>query len=584
MKLKNIYTVALASLTLAACGDMDYKEYVVNDKEFIEGNFSYVGGFMSKIYNDLDADFGNFGGAMHSSATDESVFSTSGNAVEDFLNGAWSPANPRADIWTSAWEGITYCNEFLDNWTGLTFDELKLNDGYVKRMFQYNNYQYECRALRAYYYFTLVRQYGDIPFKEHNATGAEETALPRTSANEIFNFIESECDDIKDKIIVDYTDIGDMSINSPETGRINKIAVLAIKAQAAMYHASPLFNPNNDVNLWHKACLAYKELMEECKAEGKTLCPKYSTLWSDTYYSDADFYKENLFTRRVAASTSFETYNLPVGYSSGKGGNCPTQDLVDAYDCTDGLPIDESPLYDPQNPYANRDSRLSMTVACNGDVWPNDIVNTSYSALQTYIGGAHGSGSGTSYYTPTSYYLKKFVYASCILRSGYTTAATYHPWIVYRLGGAYLNYAECLFQYFKAQGKENAADAVTDEFDVAARTYASKTRVRAGLPEFPRNMTNDEFWARYKKERQVELAFEGHRFYDVRRWKDTEEATKFLNIHAMDITLNEDGSYSYAKRAITRGDGKWQEKWNLFPISQTEISKSGGALTQNPGW
>lgn len=98
MKLKNIYTVALASLTLAACGDMDYKEYVVNDKEFIEGNFSYVGGFMSKIYNDLDADFGNFGGAMHSSATDESVFSTSGNAVEDFLNGAWSPANPRADI------------------------------------------------------------------------------------------------------------------------------------------------------------------------------------------------------------------------------------------------------------------------------------------------------------------------------------------------------------------------------------------------------------------------------------------------------------------------------------------------------
>ena len=100
---------------------------------------------------------------------------------------------------------------------------------------------------------------------------------------------------------------------------------------------------------------------------------------------------------------------------------------------------------------------------------------------------------------------------------------------------------------------------------------------------------NDTFWKRYKNERQVELAFEGHRFYDIRRWK--EDGDKFMNIHRMEITVATyaaDGvtpaTYTYKVVPVTRGTGKWQDKWNLFPISQTEIMKSGGAMTQNPGW
>ena len=80
----------------------------------------------------------------------------------------------------------------------------------------------------------------------------------------------------------------------------------------------------------------------------------------------------------------------------------------------------------------------------------------------------------------------------------------------------------------------------------------------------------------------MELAFEGHRFYDIRRWK--EDGNKFLNIHRMVITQNEDGSLNYQTVPYTRGDGQWQEKWNLFPFSQTEIQKSGGAIIQNKGW
>jgi hypothetical protein len=70
--------------------------------------------------------------------------------------------------------------------------------------------------------------------------------------------------------------------------------------------------------------------------------------------------------------------------------------------------------------------------------------------------------------------------------------------------------------------------------------------------------------------------------YDVRRWM--EDGDKFMNIHRMEITKNENGSFTYNKVAFTRGDGKWQSRWNLFPFSQTEIMKSGNAIVQNPGW
>lgn len=588
---KSIYAVTLSALVLSSCGDdLDYNEYTAYDREYIERNFDYVDNFIATIYNKLDSDLGNLGGAMLSSATDESEYSgytASGNTIADFYNGNWSAANPHQTIWSDAYAGITYCNEFLDNWQGLTFDELKLNADYEKQMFKYHNIAFEARWARAYYYYILVRQYGAVPFKIHNMSGDVESALPCTPASEIFKFIIDECDAIKDTIVADYTNVGDMALATPETGRANKFAVLALKAQAALYWASPLFNPSNDATLWKQAAEANKELIDACEAAGKTLAANYADLWASNFNINAAVAGELIFVRRPLSSNNTpETNNFPVGYSSGRGGNCPTQDLVDAYDMkSTGLGINEEESgYDPQNPYADRDPRLALTIAYNGDVWPNDIKNTSYAALETFEGGFHsrtGSSAGASYATPTGYYLKKLLSNTQILRSGYATTS-WHPWITFRLGGMYLNYAEAVFQYFKASGNANAADAKDATFTISACALASKTRQRAGMPAFKTGMSNDEFWMRYKKERQVELAFEGHRFYDVRRWK--EDGDKFLNIHRMQITKNEDGTFTYNVVPYTRGTGVWQEKWNLFPFSQTEILKSGGAIVQNPGW
>lgn len=585
-----LFGVALLSLAVVTgCDKMDYNEYSGYDYDhaYIDRDFGYVGGWMTTIYRQLDMGFNTFSGAMLSSATDESEYSHEGNAIEDFYNGAWSAANPRQTIWSSAWTGITYCNEYLDNWTGLKFESFAMNKDYEQQMHRYNNYQYEARWARAYFYFTLVRQYGGVPLKIHNGSGSEDSSLPRASADSIFNFIDSECAAIQDSIIKDYTDLGDMAEGSPETGRASMYSVMALRAEAALYHASPLFNTSNDVELWHAAARASKALIDSCEANGKQLATTYSNLWAQDYYSNSDTYPEILFVRReYPTSHTFESYNFPVGYSSGQGGNCPTQDLVDAYNMTNGKAIDEDGSgYDPQNPYTGRDPRLAMTIAHNGEVWPVDLTNTTHKTLETYTGGYHARPT-TSYATPTGYYLKKFCYASQILRSGYQTVSA-HGWLTFRLGGAYLDYAEALFQYFKALGRSDAADATNSEFSRSARFYASKTRQRVSMPAFETGLNNDEFWAKYKNERRVELAFEGHRFYDVRRWK--EDGSKFMNIHRMQITpvYADDGtisSYTYEEVPYTRGDGQWQDKWNLFPISQSEIMKSGGVLTQNPGW
>ena len=608
MKLnKNILCLALASLALSSC-NTDYNEYTAYDKEYIARSFTYVGGLMTKIYNDIDTDWGNLSGAMLSSATDESEYSHDGNSVEDFYNGNWSAANPHQTIWSSAYEGITYCNEVIDNWSDMTFDQYKLNIDYEKQMYLYNNYKYEARWARAYFYYTLVRQYGGVPFKIHNTTGTEETALPRVTADSIFNFIASECDDIKDKIIEDYSADAEHILAKAETGRANKYAVLALKAQAALYQASPLFTQGKTdeekKNLWAAAVIANKELIDEAEKKGYGLASSIDALWGKEYYSEAQSYKEIIWARRTASANTFESYNFPVGYSSGQGGNCPTQDLVDAFECTDGKSISESSLYDPTNPYANRDSRLAKTVVVNGEAWPNDLAayNSEHPTIETYVGGFHsrtGNAAGKSYATTTGYYLKKFCNPDQILRarSGVAVTTSPHGWLTFRMGGMYLNYAEALFQYFKIAGNANAADAtamvtytdpqgdkhtVTIPSTQTAAKMASMTRTRSGMPAFAAGMTNDEFWSKYKNERRVELAFEGHRFYDVRRWM--EDGDKFMNIHRMEIIKNENGSFTYNKVAFTRGDGKWQSRWNLFPFSQTEIMKSGNAIVQNPGW
>ena len=563
MKLNKVFIAFAAGLlTLSSCSDkMNYDEYNVYDEDYVKEMFGRVGGFMTKIYNDLDYDFGNYSGAMLSSATDESVYSHPGNAIEDFYNGAWGATNAKSSVWTTAWDGISYCNLVLDKFMGLTFPEYQLDIYYQQEMKQYKNYEYECRWARAYFYFELVRQYKNIPLKIHDMTADEANSLPQVSSDSIFAFIDSECAAIQDSIVEDYTTLGYPT--QSETGRANKLAVMALRARAALYHASPLFNTNSDKELWLEAAKRSQELITEARTEGKSLCGNYAKMFVSDSWSDAQAQKEIIFGRRTAASNAFEKYNFPIGLENAGGGNCPTQNLVDAFEMTNGKTIDDPESgYDPQNPYANRDSRLSLIVAHNGEVWPNDT-------LQTYDGGANSRT--VTYGTPTSYYLKKYINQSTIIKS--TGASSfYHIWVTFRLGEFYLDYAEAALNYTGSGYVKPSGCSMT------AAEAINMIRNRAGQPDIDTDLTFDEFKKRYENERFVELAFEGHRFFDLRRWK---EAPDYLTtIRRMVITKNDDGTLTYTPGTLeTR---QWKDAWYLFPFPQKDVLNCG--YTQNPGY
>lgn len=572
MKINKLFIGALTMLALASCDEkMEYHEYNIYDKDYITKNFANVGGFMTDIYNTVDYDFGNYSsGAMQASATDESMYSKLGNAIEDFYNGGWSPSNAKGSIWNNMYSGIRVCNHVLEQMQGLTFDELILNKDYSQQMHRYQNYQYEARFMRAYFYFALVRQYGGVPLVTSEITAQEANSVSRNTTDEVFDYIISECADIQNKIVADYSNLGDYSTGTEETGRADRLAVLALKARAALYWASPLFNPQNDKERYHNAAKYTKELLDAAEARGKGLTANYADLWSASSFNTPTIMKEILFGRRYYKNASgdnlVETNNYPVGIEGGNGGNCPTQNLVDAYDMkTTGLSINDAGSgYDAANPYANRDPRLAATVAVNGDQWPT---YAGAALLETFQGGINGEPLTGA--TPTGYYLKKLCNGAISLASNSKLTESRHTWLTFRMGEFYLNYAEAVFKYL------GSADATSSEFPMSAREAANKTRERAGMPGLS---TSGDFWTRLCNERFVELAFEGHRFWDVRRWKEADKY--FKNIVEMKLTKNADGTINYRRQTISR---QWSEKMYFFPIPQSELLKNPN-LTQNPGW
>jgi hypothetical protein len=302
-KKQHIILAAVMVLALQSCSDeMNYNEYYVYDKDYMTEEFGRAEGFLTTAYNELDYDMGqNMSGAMLASATDEAEYAYSGNAVEDFYNGAWSPTNPHAFIWTSCFNGIRYANLFLDEFSNLTFENLQYNDDYAAQMYQYKNMKFEARWLRAYFYFNLVRAYGGVPILTKNVSADEANAVSRNTADEVFDFIDSECDAIKDSIIRDYTDLGDYALSTVPTGRANQLAVLALKARADLYHASPLFNSGNDKELWHKAALSCKALIDSAEAQGKGLARSYDMFWSSDNYQNSNALKEKGFCFLLSA-------------------------------------------------------------------------------------------------------------------------------------------------------------------------------------------------------------------------------------------------------------------------------------------
>jgi len=548
--MKRLINISLISLllTISACDYLDYDETSYLEKEDVFKEFSRVKSFLTNIYSILPSDFMSIDGAMRASATDEAEHVNDLSNIRKFNNGTWSPIETLDSKWSSMYSGIYDVNMFLEEIKGQEWENLKWNEDYTELMEQFNLYQYEARFLRAYFYFELMKRYGGVPLIKNLPDCNEANQVNRASTEDIVNFIVSECD-----TVIKYLPVTYLNVPNGETGRITKGTAMALKARTLLYYASPLHNKTNDIERWKKAAESAKTIIDSAWYQ---LENNYSNVVNN------ETSVETIFERRQPESTSFERANFPVGYEGGNTGTCPTQNLVNAYEMkTTGLPVDDPDSdFDPIFPFNNRDPRLEKTVIINGSVWKGKMVEVWY-------GGTNAEPK--TFATKTGYYLKKYVIESVNLEPG-NVSPKRHSWIIFRYGEILLNYAEAMNE---AYGSEDAAD-----LGMTALQAVNMIRQRAGMPDFPAGMTQEQFRKKLRNERRVELAFEDHRFWDVRRWKIGSQTT---NIKGITVQLNPFGGYLYEEKDVDKRI--WNEKMNLYPIPQKEIFINNN-LTQNPGW
>ena len=555
---KTVIGYCLLVFGFASCADLDYTEETTRDEEwtynyFGDGIKNLVFDVYAQVYNnEFDANTATF----LAGATDEAQFAFETGAVNNYVNGGWSPANPITNTWAKAYTAIADVNMYLEKIDQADISDWQYNPDYKNWMAQMETFPYELRFLRAYFYFELFKTYGDVPLVTTTLTNGQANNIHRTPAEDIVEFIVDECDAIAPYLPVTYT-----TEYGSEVGRATRVAAAALKARTLLYAASPLFNPSGDKVKWQRAADACKYILDNAETWGLKLS-SYGSLWGH----DAFFNPELIFGIGRGESNNFEMGHYPVGVENGSSGNCPTQSLIDQYEYQNsGETFAQNHPGDIdlnlEDPYFGLDPRFELTVVKNGDEWPSN--GAQKKVIETFFGGFNAAPKYGA--TPTGYYLRKYVDGSCVTTADNQTTRR-HTWILFRLAEFYLDYAEAVYN---ATGSANDAS-----YGMTANEAVNVLRNRADI-QMPKFTEDGEAWVqRYERERLVELAFENHRFWDVRRWK--KGAQYFRTIQVATIS----GSLILTRSTLTR---QWDEKFNLCPIPQSELKKNPN-LTQNPGW
>jgi hypothetical protein len=520
--------------------------------------------------------------------------------------GNWSPVSSwDPDYWTELPKRIRSAYIFIDN--------VKPNEAQKVTQEEVDNMKYEARFLIAYYSWLMMETYGVIPFTPgltpSDAT-QEQLFTAQTPFDEVINWIDAELLDLSTKLPASYT-------NNSKFGRATSIACLAVRARMLLFAASPLVNGNPDyadfknkkgeqlfsatydAGKWNRATEACKLLIDKADEAGHKLYYEYNDDSSiDPFLSYqnmmfrkvTDGNKEILFARPDCDTWNYDKHAQPRG-TGGNGGLGITQSLVDAFFMENGLPIDAPgsgyvekgfsaaaeerntkwsevqvagrvTMAGTYNMYCNREPRFYISVLYNR-AWHRREGRTTRFLIDEWDGGP------THDAPQNGYLLRKKVHPDHDSRNG---TNPYRPGILFRLGEAYLNYAEAL----------NESDP--GHPDIAA--YVNLIRERAGIPALATGLSQDEMRDAIRRERRVELNCEGIRYGDIRRWKIGEEVlnSDFWGMNFNGTTLSDDDNSSNAffKRTVYQ-HRVFSRKNYWFPVPQYEIDKNPN-LVQNPFW
>ena len=511
------------------------------------------------LYDYLPTGYNRIDGAMLAAATDEADHAPIGSDIEKFQLGTWNAVTNPDNNWSDCYRAIRLSALFLQN--SENYETIILRD--TSTASKLNTYKTQCadlkalraeaRILNAYMYFELLKRFGGVPLIDKLYSLESHPDMERSTYDQVVTHIVGEIDDVLDN---DELEDDWYAYDQKQYGRFTQGAALALKSRILLYRASPQNNPSGDTERWKEAAQAAHDLIELSKY---TLEGNYGNLFSGTTSHQS---KEVILAYMTGANNTPETDNYPISTNGGKTGTCPSANLVDAYENADGTPFDWNSLTPGDDPYAGRDPRLQYSIVVNDSQWNGRT-------MQCYDGGADGSGVMQA--TTTGYYLKKFLTDGLDLEKNQTSV---HSWILFR-------YAEILLNYAEAMNEAYGPD--TDPFGdgKTARWAVNEVRGRVGMPPVTAS-DETEMRNRIKHERRIELAFEDHRFWDVRRWgKADAESALGVPVKGVSITKTETG-FTYAIKIV--GTRTSQEKMMLYPIPQSEILRSAGKIEQNPGW
>ena len=500
-----------------------------------------------------DADVGNEPSNI-ASIWNSGSLSTSSDPLEQNGQG-------KVKHYSEFWAGINDANVFLT----------RLPTANVPDANNKLRYAAEAKLLRAFYYLELVKQYGAMPIidKELPLT-FDYTSLKRPTFQQSIDFIVKDCD----AVIAEAT----MPIridNENDRGRFSKAVAYAIKSEALLYNASPLWNPNNDIAKWQAASTASQQALAALTTNGYQLFPNYEQyFFSTSDVSPTPNDKETIYEIKEGGSVTTTITTAMTGQvSQFKVGASPTQELVDSYEMqatglqaitgysdTDHLNpiINAASGYNENNPYVGRDPRFYASVWYNGSSRPGVGV------IQLYKGGAQQllKAAPNRKNTHTGYFLRKF-FNPAVLGNQASSAR----WKKYRLAEIYLNLAE-------AENEANGPTAI-------AYNAVNTVRTRAGMPNLTPGLNKKDFQTRIRNERRVEMAIEEHRFWDVRRWKILDKTDKLVTGNEL---VKVGAAFTY-NRFVVSNRSAWEDKFLIFPIPIKDASIIPDfGINQNPGW
>ncbi len=486
--------------------------------------------------------------ALWSSLTDESIYNNDDNTW--FIQqGQLSPENTgiAGTFWGRSYRSIRECNYALNH-----IDELNMSQVGKDRLTA------ELRFIRAFRYHDLIRNYGEVVLvggkvAELGEDFTDPSFYEKSSIQEGIEYVANELDQAIPDLPLNHSNVW-------KEGRATKGAALALKSRLLLYGASPLYTgKQNDSQKWQKAADAAKAVMD---------LQKYGLYQGD--YGDLfltpQSNEEIIFARYYninARHTALEIANGPNGYD-GWGGNVPLQNLVDDYEMADGTSFSWDNEGHASAPYENRDPRFYESILFNGASYRDREV-------ETFIPGGRDSKDGPANWntSKSGYYLRKFINEDLPIRNPWEVAGTQN-WIYFR-------YAEILLNYAEAQN-----EAVGPDASVYEAVNAVRGRIGVEMPPLPEGLSQAEMRERIRHERRIELAFEEHRFYDVRRWMIAEE-TGNVPAYGIEITKAEDGTLTYERKIALEGRS-FKPKHYWLPIPRAEILASDNKLDQNPNY